>query len=241
MSERTESGKRLAGRTIAVTGASKGIGLAIVELLASNGASVFGGARDVEGLQVSGATFAVLDVTSESSVSAFADAAISAGVDTLINNAGVGSFSSIDEISVADYRRVMDTNVLGVILACRYFLPQFKHRHTQGKSSQVVNITSDVSARTFANGGLYTASKHAQRALTQALACEGERFSLRVTEIRPGMTDTFFNGNVPGSADRSQDLRPEDIAEAVFYALAAPAHVRVDEVLVHPVAQDVAF
>ena len=241
MSERTESGKLLAGRTIAVTGASKGIGLAIVELLAANGASVFGGARDVDGLHVSGVTFAVLDVTSESSMAAFADVATSAGVDTLINNAGVGAFAPIDEISAADYRQVMDTNVLGVILACRYFIPHFKHRHTQGRSSQVINITSDVSARTFAHGGLYTASKHAQRALTQALSYEGENFGLRVTEIRPGMTDTYFNGNVPGSADRSHDLRPIDIADAVLYALAAPTHVRVDEVLVHPVAQDVAF
>lgn len=241
MKETIGASKLLAGRTIAVTGASRGIGLAIVELLSANGACVLGGARQVEGLEVSGAKFSILDVTSESSVSDFADTAISAGVDTLINNAGVGAFAPIEEISLADYRRVMDTNVLGVILACRYFLPHFKRRHTQGKSSQVVNITSDVSARTFAAGGLYTASKHAQRALTRALACEGERFGLRVTEIRPGMTDTYFNGNVPGSADRSRDLQPMDIAEAVLYALSAPAHVRVDEVLVHPVAQDVAF
>ncbi len=232
---------QLAGRVIAVTGASRGIGLAIVELLAGAGARVIGGAREIEGLRVEGAVFSVLDVSSESSMQAFAQTAISAGVDSLINNAGVGSFSPIDEISVIDYRRVMDTNVLGVILAIRNFVPHFRKRHVQGFGSQIVNITSDVSGRTFANGGLYTASKYAQRALTQALAYEGEGFRLRVTEVRPGMTDTFFNGNVPGGSERSQDLKPEDIAQAVHYALTVPAHVRVDEVLVHPASQPVAF
>ena len=55
------------------------------------------------------------------------------------------------------------------------------------------------------------------------------------------MTDTYFNGNVPGSNKRARDLRPGDIAESVLYTLRAPAHVRIDEVLVHPTSQDVVF
>jgi NADP-dependent 3-hydroxy acid dehydrogenase YdfG len=241
MNQGIDASKPLAGRTIAVTGASRGIGLAIVEALASKGAAVIGGARDIAGLHVDGVSFVVLDVCSEESMQAFANAAISAGVDTLINNAGVGAFSAIEDISVDDYRRVMDTNVLGIVLACRYFVPQFKSRHAAGASSQVINITSDVSNRTFAHGGLYTASKYAQRALTRALAHEGEAFGLRVTEVRPGMTDTYFNGQVPGSPERASHLKPEDIADAVLYALTAPDRVRVDEVLVHPVSQSVVF
>jgi NADP-dependent 3-hydroxy acid dehydrogenase YdfG len=241
MNSGIDATKPLAGRSIAVTGASRGIGLAIVEALAANGAAVIGGARAIGGLHVDGVSFVALDVCSEESMQAFANAAISAGVDTLINNAGVGAFSAIEEISLDDYRRVMDTNVLGIILASRYFVPHFKSRHATGASSQVVNITSDVSNRTFAHGGLYTASKYAQRALTQALAYEGEAFGLRVTEVRPGMTDTYFNGQVPGSAERASHLKSEDIAQAVLYALTAPAHVRVDEMLVHPVSQSVVF
>lgn len=231
----------LAGRTVAVTGASRGIGLAIVDLLVANGAKVIGGARTINDVHVEGARFVELDVSSESSARAFADIAISANADTLINNAGVGTFTPLEEISVADYRHVMDTNVLGMILATRYFVPHFRDRHTRDLTSQVINITSDVSNRTFANGALYTASKYAQRALTQALAFEGASYGLRVTEIRPGMTDTYFNGNTPGSSKRARDLRPEDIAESVLYALSAPAHVRIDEVLVHPTSQEVVF
>jgi NADP-dependent 3-hydroxy acid dehydrogenase YdfG len=226
---------------VAVTGASRGIGLAIVELLAANGARVIGGARSIAGLHVEGAGFVPLDVSSEASAEEFARTAISAGVDTLVNNAGVGAFSTVDRISVADYRRVMDTNVLGFILTARGFVPHFRRRHDKRLCSQVVNVTSDVSNRTFPNGGLYTASKFAQRALTRALAYEGQGFGLRVTEIRPGLTDTYFNGNTPGRPERRLDLRPADVAQAVLYAVSAPPHVRIDEVVVHPSSQDVVF
>ncbi|HMM66344.1 MAG TPA: SDR family NAD(P)-dependent oxidoreductase [Dokdonella sp.] len=231
----------LAGRSVAVTGASRGIGLAIVALLADNGARVIGGARTIDGIHVDGVRFIELDVTSESSAEEFAQAAISADADTLVNNAGVGSFAPLEDILVSDYRRVMDTNVLGMILATRCLVPHFRARHARGLGSQVINITSDVSNRTFAHGGLYTASKYAQRALTRALAHEGAGYGLRVTEVRPGMTDTCFNGNTPGSTERALDLRPGDVAASVLHALCAPAHVRIDEVLVHPTRQDVAF
>lgn len=231
----------LAGRVVAVTGASKGIGWAVVEALTAQGARVIAGARDVRGLSLEGAEFHALDVTDEASVEAFAGVAVRAGVDTLVNNAGVGSFQPFEAITVAEYRRVMDTNVLGTVLVTRALIPHFRERHAQGQGSQVVNITSDVSARTFAGGALYTASKYAGRALTQALAYEGQGYGLRVTEIRPGMVDTFFAGSVQGEAHKAGWLRPSDVADAVRYALTAPAHARIDEVLLHPVEQEVAF
>lgn len=231
----------LSGRTVAVTGASQGIGRAIAELLAASGARVLGGARDSTAPMPAGVSLLALDVANEDSVQRFAEAAIAAGVDTLVNNAGVGSFAPIDEITVEDYRRVMDTNVLGLILTSKWLIPHFRHRHAGGLASQIVNITSDVSHRTFSHGGLYTASKHAQRALSQTLAHEGAPFGVRVTEIRPGMTDTHFNGSAPGSPERAAHLMPGDIAQAVLYALSAPGHVRIDELLVHPTVQPVVF
>ncbi|GAA5532722.1 SDR family oxidoreductase [Deinococcus aluminii] len=236
MQERT-----LAGRVVAVTGASKGIGWAVVEALTARGAQVVAGARDVSGLSRTGAAFYPLDVTDEASVGAFAEAAVQAGVDALVNNAGVGSFQPVEEITLEEYRRVMDTNVLGTLLVTRALIPHFRERHARGEGSQVVNVTSDVSARTFATGALYTASKYAQRAVTQALAAEGQGYGLRVTEIRPGMVDTFFAGSVQGEAHKAAWLRPADVADAVVYALTAPTHARVDEVLLHPVVQEVAF
>lgn len=228
----------LQGRTIAVTGASKGIGLRIVQVLAEQGAQVIGGARDVSDVPpIDGVQFLPLDVTEQASVQAFAQAAIAAGADALVNNAGVGKFMPIEEITPEDYRRIMDTNVLGVILASGAFIPHFRTL----EQSTVVNVTSDVSARTFARGGLYTASKYAARAITQALAYEGHEYGLRVTEIRSGNVDTFFNDTQQGTPEKEEWLKPDDIAQAVLYALTAPGHVRVDEILLHPTWQPIAF
>lgn len=231
----------LAGRTIAVAGASRGIGRAVTELLVRRGASVLAGARSRAEPPIAGARALMLDVADEASVQAYAAAAAEAGADTLVHNAGVGSFEPLEHASPAEFRRIMDTNVLGLFLACRAFIPHFRGRHAAGLGSQVIVVTSDVSLRTFAGGGLYTASKHAQRALVRTLAAEGQGYGLRVTEIRPGMTDTNFNGHVPGAPERSLHLRAEDVAEAVATALLAPAHVRIDEIVLHPMVQDVVF
>jgi NADP-dependent 3-hydroxy acid dehydrogenase YdfG len=237
----TIEGGTLAGRVVAVTGASKGIGWAIAEALTARGARVIGGARAVGGLSLDGAEFRALDVTDEASVAAFAAAAVEAGVDALVNNAGVGSFRPVEDITVDEYRRVMDTNVLGTLLVTRALVGHFRERHARGQGSQVVNVTSDVSARTFGNGALYTASKYAQRAITQALAHEGRGYGLRVTEVRPGMVDTFFGDTRQGERHKADWLRPADVADAVLYALTAPPHARIDEVLLHPVSQEVVF
>lgn len=234
-------GNPLAGRVVAVTGASRGIGLGIVGLLAQSGAMVIAGARSAHASDSGLIRHVPLDVRAEASVAEFARIAISLGVDTLVNNAGVGSFAALEDASVEEFQRIFETNVLGTLLACRALIPHFKRRHLAGLASQVINVTSDVSARTFAGGGIYTASKHAQRALTHTLAHEGQGYGLRVTEIRPGMTDTYFNQREPGSPERAAHLKAADVAQAVLHAVSAPPHVRIDEILLHPVIQHVAY
>lgn len=231
----------LAGRVIAVTGASRGIGYAIAGLLHSAGALVIAGARTPPDCARERIVSVALDVCDESSVREFARQAIEAGADSLVNNAGIGTFGAIETATIDDYRQVFDTNVLGTLLVTKHFIAEFKRRHARGLPSRLVNITSDVSARTFAGGALYVASKHAQRALTQTAAREGEHYGLRVTEIRPGMTDTYFNAQTPGSPDRAGHLRAHDVAQAVLYALSAPPQVRVDEIVLHPTAQPVVY
>jgi NADP-dependent 3-hydroxy acid dehydrogenase YdfG len=237
----TAASTPLAGRVVAVTGASRGIGRSIADALASAGARVIAGARQRPHSHAAGITATVLDVTDEASVQAFAALAIEAGVDSLVNNAGVGVFGPMETVTLDDYRRIFDTNVWGTLLTTQHFIPEFKRRHARGLHSHLVNITSDVSARTFAGGSIYTASKHAQRALTQTAAHEGAGYGLRVTEVRPGMTDTWFNNRAPGGPERAGHLQPEDIASAVLHALAAPTHVRVDEIVVHPTVQPIVF
>lgn len=231
----------LNGRVVAVTGASRGIGAAIVSHLAAHGATVLAGARSAMTPARAGVHYTVLDVSAEDSVRQFADRAVALGVDSLVNNAGVGSFGPIEGCNPTEYHRIFDTNVLGMLLVCRAFIPHFRARHSARRPSWVVNVTSDVSDRTFAGGALYTASKHAQRAISRALSYEGASYGLRVSEIRSGMVDTHFNNGTPGTPDRVGRLRDRDIADAVMYALSAPTHARVDEILLHPVEQPVEF
>jgi len=237
---------------ILVTGGGRGIGRAVALAFAEPGSIVAIAARTrteldatAQAISARGARPIALavDVTDEEAVArAFAEVrAIAPVVDVVVNNAGVGGGQPIDQTDTASWRRIMDTNVLGLFLACRAFIPHFRARHAAGLGSQVVVVTSDVSMRTFAGGGLYTASKHAQRALVRTLAAEGQGYGLRVSEVRPGMTDTHFNGRTPGSPERALHLRSEDVAEAVAQALAAPPHVRIDEIVLHPAVQDVVF
>jgi NAD(P)-dependent dehydrogenase (short-subunit alcohol dehydrogenase family) len=230
---------------VAVTGASRGIGLAVATQLATLGARVLAGARSLAPAPHPLIHLQHLDVTDEASVQAFAHAAAALGVDALVCNAGVGSFAPIEDATVQEYRRIFDTNVLGTLLPCRAFMPLWRQRHAgpAGEApvrSRVIIVTSDVSTRSFAGGALYAGSKHAQRALAQALAHEGQAWGLGVTEIRPGLTDTHFNGQVAGRPEAASHLRPEDVAAAVAHALSAPAHARIDEIVLHPVSQPVA-
>ncbi|MBB6096841.1 NADP-dependent 3-hydroxy acid dehydrogenase YdfG [Deinobacterium chartae] len=230
----------LSHHTVAVTGASRGIGQAVVRALLERGARVVAGARDVSALEAlphPNLTAVSLDVTDPAAARAFGARAAELGASALINNAGVGVFKPTEEITLEDYRRVMDTNVLGTLLVTQALLPHFQAR----RDASVINVTSDVSDRTFAGGALYTASKFAQRALTRALAYEGQAYGLRVTEIRPGMVDTYFADTQQGEAHKHGWLRAEDIAQAVVYVLSQPPHLRVDELLLHPVQQEVTF
>ncbi len=234
--------KPLSGRVVAVTGASRGIGRAIAQQLCAAGARVLAGARRAaaEGIEaIEAIEEMVLDVREEDSVAAFARRAAERDVDSLVHNAGVGMFGPIESASVDDYRLVFDTNVLGMLQLARHFNPQFRRRHALGRVSHLVAVTSDVSTRTVSHGALYTASKHAQRALCQVAAREGQAYGLRVTEVRPGMTDTWFNGNTPGRPERAAHLRADDVAQAVLFALSAPPHARVDEIVLHPAVQAV--
>ena len=231
----------LTGRTIVVTGASRGIGRATAERLASDGATIVAGARDEAGL----ADLArhherlfvhPLDVRDPDAVDAFCAFARSGGdVDGRVANAGVGAFGPIERTTVADWDLVFDVNVRGTFLMLRALLPDLRTRR-----GQVVAVTSDVSARTFAGGGLYTASKYAQRALLRALQMEVASDGVRVTEVRPGVVATDFAGGTPRPADDGA-LAPEDVADAIAYALTRPARLRVDEILLHPHGQTPEF
>jgi NADP-dependent 3-hydroxy acid dehydrogenase YdfG len=231
----------LQDRTVVVTGASRGIGRAVALRLAFAGAHVVAGARDAADLERLSAEHDnlrahVLDVRDPGSVAAFcAFAQDPEPVDALVNNAGIGVFGPIEQLRVEDWDRVFEVNVRGTFLMTRALLPSIRARR-----GHVVNVTSDVSARTFADGSLYTASKHAQRAFTRALQMEVAGDGVRVTEVRPGVVATHFADGSPRPAGMDA-LSPDDVADAIVYALTRPDRMRLDEIHFHPHGQTPEF
>lgn len=230
----------LQDKTVVVTGASRGIGRSAALRLAREGARVFAGARAAGELAELEAEHErirthVLDVADPASVETFCAAALSLGpVDALVNNAGVGVFRPVEAYSLEEWDRVFDVNVRGTWLVTRALLASIRERR-----GHIVNVTSDVSARTFANGALYTASKHAQRAFTRALQMEVEGDGVRVTEVRPGVVATHFADTKPPVGEDA--LSADDVADAIHYALTRPDRMRLDEIHFHPRGQRTEF
>lgn len=223
-----------------VTGASRGIGRAIALLLAMQGARVVALARGAEQLVDLAHSDHILplaaDVTDEADAQQAVDVAMEhfGRLDIVVCNAGVGSFNLLEHFEAAEWDRIYDVNVKGTFLLCKAAVPHFK---AQGRG-HIVGVTSDVARRTFEHGTVYGSSKFAQDALLGSLRKEVRPFGIKVSTIYPGLVDTHFNNSQPGSPEaESTHLRPSDVAQAVRYVLEAPAHVVVDELMIHPLTQ----
>uniref|UniRef100_A0A182NLZ9 Dehydrogenase n=1 Tax=Anopheles dirus TaxID=7168 RepID=A0A182NLZ9_9DIPT len=242
---------RWIGKVAIVTGASSGIGAAIVQALAHAGMTVAGLARRVERVEelkkklpadAARRIYAFrCDVTSEESIlDAFG--AVNrqlGGVDVLINNAGVSKLTCtlLTPNNTQDLRTVMETNVMGLVLCSREAFLSMKRRQVAG---HIVNINSILGHKYFAfhNLNIYGASKYAVTAITETLRNDlrNEGTKVKVTSISPGIVRTEM---VP-EGDQFKDtpmLEAEDIAGAVLYALGTPPHLQVHEVIIKPVGE----
>ena len=187
----------LAGKVAVVTGASKGIGAGIARELAAAGASVvvnYAAARDdaervVASIRQKGGKAVAVqgDVSKEADVKRlFAETRQAFGpVDVLVNNAGVYAFQPIEEVSEAEYRREFDINVLGPLLATREAVAHFN-----GNGGSIINVSSLISTKAFANAAIYSGTKGALDAITRAFAAELGPRKIRVNTIAPGVIET---------------------------------------------------
>ncbi len=229
-------------KSIIISGASRGIGRATALLLAQNGANVVITARNVIELKQveadgQGRIVAVPgDVGSEVDMQRVVQTALDrfGRLDVVINNAGYGVFKNVDEISVDEWDNLMATNVKGTFLLTKAALPTLK---AQG-SGHIVVVASDVAKRTFAGGSLYTASKYAQEAFMGALRKEVRPFGIKVTGVYSGLVDSHFHAKGHGHETAKGYLQSEDMAESMLFILSRPAHVVIDEFMVHPLEQE---
>ena len=225
-----------------VTGGTQGIGKALTLDLAGRGAAVAFCARnhrDVERLvaelraEGSKALGVPCDVRDEAQVAAFSERVLKEmGVPTiLINNAGTGRFAPVAEMSLAAWDEVMDTNLRGMFLATRAFLPAMLAK----SRGAVVNISSLAGRNGIANGAAYSASKHGVIGFSKSLMLEVRAHGIRVMTICPGSVNTpFFDAETPFDPNRGRILDPDDVSKVVLDALELPERALVSELDIRP-------
>jgi len=246
--------KRLQGRSALITGASSGIGRSTARYLAMEGAAVGLLARREERLEAltdelreSGgrALPLVADITRRQEVDASVERMREAfgGVDILVNNAGIMPLSSLESLRIQDWEAMVDVNVKGVLYTIAAVLPFM----LEAGAGHIVNVGSVAGRRPFKTGVVYSATKYAVRAISAGIHLElSAARGIRVTDIQPGVVDTELADHIPDPEARAtfgkrwegkRMLRDRDVAEAVRYAVTAPAHVNVNEILVRPTDQ----
>lgn len=204
---------RLTGRTALITGASRGIGEAIALALGEAGATIALVARDTHQLRqvaekankkgIRAEAFAT-DVSSESDVERLRVEVLErlGAVDIVVNNAGINIRKPIIDFPAEEWRRVIDTNLVGPFLICRAFVPQMKGRGY----GRIINTTSTMSHVATANRTAYAASKAGLLGFTRALAIELAPDNITVNGISPGWFETELTKPIWGDPERNEDL-----------------------------------
>jgi NADP-dependent 3-hydroxy acid dehydrogenase YdfG len=241
----------IAGKVVVITGASSGIGQATALLLAERGAKVVLGARRTERLEALAAritaaggeaAYARTDVKRREDVATLVKTACErfGKIDVLVNNAGIGLISPLDELRVEDWEEMIDVNIKGVLYGIAAALPIFRK---QG-FGHFVNTISTAGLRIVPLQSVYAGTKNAVRAISEGLRQEaGDK--LRVTIISPGFVHTDFADAMTNPEVKAQTLAardkiaipPEAIARAIAFAIEQPADVDVGEIVVRPTAQ----
>lgn len=242
----------LVGKVALVTGASSGIGRGVALSLAGLGVRTALVARRgletvrSEIVRASGHAIAVPTDLRDPSAIERAVGAVQVewgGIDFLINAAGIGREAPLMSGRSEDFAELLQVNVLAVAVATRLVIADLVRR---GAAGHIVHISSLSGYRVQTGAGMYAATKHAVRAMTEGLRRELRRAQspIRVTAISPGDTDTAFLENLYGDPARARAAKPvypmlevEDVVRAVLFALSLPPRAEVHDILLRPTAQ----
>ncbi|HDB3887380.1 TPA: SDR family oxidoreductase [Staphylococcus aureus] len=228
----------LTDKVAVVTGAGSGIGEAIATLLHEEGAKVVLAGRNKEKLQnvanqLSQDSVKVVptDVTNKEEVDELIKIAQQTfgGLDIVINSAGQMLSSKITDYQVDEWDSMIDVNIKGTLYTAQAALSTMLEQ----SSGHLINIASISGFEVTKSSTIYSATKAAVHTITQGLEKELAKTGVKVTSISPGMVDTAITAAY-NPTDRKK-LEPQDIAEAVLYALTQPKHVNVNEITVRPV------
>jgi NAD(P)-dependent dehydrogenase (short-subunit alcohol dehydrogenase family) len=236
------SSKTLSGRVALITGATRGIGLAIARALAAESCNLILTARDASALTRTGRELAsskieVLthpcDVRDPHSVDALFRAARRQfkRLDILINNAGIAHPNlPVEKLPFPVWKDVLETNLTGTFLVTQAALTIMKRGGT------IVNNLSIAATRVFAGSAAYNASKHGALGLTNTLREELRSRGIRVIALLPGATDTDIWTTLWPQAPRRKMMKPQTVAEAVVQAILLPANATLESLEILPTA-----
>ncbi len=242
---------RLKGKLALITGASSGIGRAIAERYAEQGANlIITSRREEKLLEVKGnlenkygveVNILVQDVSNPEDVRAGIESLPEnlKKIDILVNNAGLAvGMTKIHESDSTSFDRVMDTNVKGLLYVSRAVIPLMLENNIPG---HIVNIGSTAGNAAYAGGGVYCASKSAVKTLTDGMRIDLIDTPLRVTNIQPGMVETNFSVVRLGDKEKADSvykgieaLTADDVADTVIYATNLPQNVQISEITLMP-------
>jgi NADP-dependent 3-hydroxy acid dehydrogenase YdfG len=237
-----------------ITGSTAGIGKATAELFAKNGYNIIITGRRKERLDefsaqlkasynidVLSLNFDVRDLNEvEKAVKSIPDEWKK--INVLVNNAGLAvGLNSIQEGVIDDWERMIDTNIKGLLYITRNLAPIM----IKNGFGHIVNIGSIAGKEVYANGNVYCATKHAVDALNKGMRIDLLPHNIKVTAINPGMVDTEFSiVRFKGDDDKAknvykgmQPLKPEDIAETIYWVVSRPAHVNINDIIIMPSVQ----
>lgn len=241
-------------KTVLITGASSGIGESCASkfasqgwdlvLVARNGAKLEKLKREIESTYQVTVTIFPLDVRNREELTRNIESWYERGgvIDVLVNNAGlVLGVDKEHEGNPDEWDVMIDTNIKGLLAVTRCVVPHMVERG----SGHIVNIGSIAGDGAYPGGSVYCATKAAVKALSDGLRIDLVDTPLRVTNVKPGMVETNFSvvrfrGDKQAADNVYNGLKPltgEDIAECVHFAVAAPPHVQIAELLVMPTAQ----
>jgi 3-oxoacyl-[acyl-carrier protein] reductase len=224
----------LKNKTALVSGAGRGIGKAVADILAQFGAHVVLTARTAADIEQEAARLrkegydAVAiagDVSREEDVARIVHEA--GPVDILINNAGLGVFKPVQELSIEDFDRMWGVNMRGVFLMTKAVLPDMQKKG----GGDIVTLSSLAGKNGFKGGSGYCASKWAVRGFMSSLMLEVREENIRVITLFPGSVDTTFS---VGGKHGPTITQPEDVASAVLFALMAPRRTMFSEIDLRP-------
>ena len=244
---------RIAGKVVAITGASSGIGKATARVLAERGATVVLGARRVAQLDEIAAELrdrggqaivCATDVTRRDDLERLVGTAVSefGRLDVLVSNAGISKIGPMADLDVEGWSAMIDVNLKGVLHGIAAALPVFRR---QGNGHFVTTV-STAGLTIVPNMGVYAATKNAVRTLLEGFRQESTDGVVRTTAVSPGFVNTELDSSIDNATVREQIRRnmdafgipPEAVAEAIAFAVDQPSDVEIGEIIVRPTVQN---